>query len=146
MSKKERISLLDEAPIRPPILATKMWGIIAICTVIGFLPSIALVFYLWAKLTMWVRSEFHIQLCQPVYVLLFIAIVVCSLTPLYVGSMVASLYILKLVKFYLDNNEPEKAEKVAEAFAIKVWNWHAKRRPWFRQFVVNERIPRYSKL
>jgi len=150
LNKTTRIKLLDEAPVRPPVLATKLWGITAICVVICFFPVTAGVFYLWWKIAPWLKVAFGVSTDPPVFILALVSLIVCCWSPLVAGSRAASLYVLRLVKYYLDRNEPEKAEKVAEAFAIKVWRWHAKRRPWFRQFVVehglNERISRYSKL
>ena len=150
MSKPTRIKLLDEAPIRPPVLATKLWGITAACMIIGFFPVTAAMFYLWWKVAPWLRASFGVSTDPPVFLLTLASFAICYVIPVTIGFSAASLYTLRLVKYYLDHDEPEKADKVAEAMATKVWGWHARRRKWFREFVVDrgldKRVPRYAKL
>ena len=149
MDKATRAKLLDEAPIRPPVLTTKVWGITALSTIIGVIPATVMVFFVWSRVSTWIWSSFGVQVKTPVYVLALIAITLCGEIPLLAAGRSASLYVLRLVKYYLDHGEPEKAEQVAEILSIKIWRWHAQRRLWFREFVVarglNERVPRFAK-
>lgn len=149
MDKATRIKLLDEAPVRPPKIVTKLYGITAACMIVGFIPAALFVFYVWSRMAELLRGTAGLRLDTPVFVLCLAAFLLCYGIPMAIGFRAASLYALSLTKFYLDHGQPERAEKVAEAFATKIWWLHARRRPWFRKFVVerglNERVPRYAK-
>lgn len=150
MSKATRHRLLNEAPLRPPLVATKLWGIAAASVVVGFIPVTVGLFYLWSKLATWLQSHYAVHPDPPVFILVLIAVMVCFFIPAYVGFRAASLYCLRLMKYYLDHNETEQAEQVALTFSEKIWIRHAKNCPWFREFVatqgLKERVKRYSKL
>ena len=142
MDTATRTNLLREAPIQPSFLIRKLWGITAVCLIIGFFPVAAYTLILWAKLSprIAVLTGWHVENTPPALVLVTVPFILCYVLPLTIGFRAASLYTLRLVKLYLDRAEPEKAEAIAEALSSKVWWWHGRQRPWFREFVVEREL------
>lgn len=134
------VSSLTDLP-RVPFLVRNGYGITALCALLTFpLYYPVSLMYEWS-FAFCARIMSLSRVPEPPIFLVFLTALLLAISPpMIVGFSLASRYLVKAVKYYLDQNDQARAEEALLSWIKNLWYRDYQRNQWLQNFIRDRKI------
>jgi hypothetical protein len=123
----------DLVPIDVPFIVKNGFGIAALAALLTF-PMFVPVHYFFDWLQFFLAHH-GLKVAIPMVWEFLSALMLCVSVPMLLGFSRTSTFILQLVRYHLDHDDPERAKKIAASLSYQVWYREYRKNEWYRSFL-----------
>lgn len=130
-----------------PFMAKHVYGIAALFVVVTIFPIFSILFNFYEKSVIFlVRCGLLSKVINPPIEILFVIALVVSFSPSYfLGSMLSSKWLVKMVKYFYSQKNDHIASEMLRIYANVLWYKHLKKDLLLQNFILEKKLHEKSK-